>query len=131
MECPSGQVYHGHSQRCRDKDETNIPKPYDEKALGRAIVLGALWDARKSHIDTNYLWDFDTINNHKMQVDPGTETNVWVQHNGQKVPESVVHATNDQSSFGHKIDNTGTTHVLELVGGSTISLFTDNEDANL
>jgi len=73
MECPSGQVYHGHSQRCRDKDETNIPKPYDEKALGRDIVLGALWDARKSRIDTNYLWDSDTIDNHKISY-PRKET---------------------------------------------------------
>jgi len=67
----------------------------------------------------------------QMQVDPATDTNIWVQHNGQNVPESLVHATNDMSSFGHKIDNTGKTLVLELAEGSTVSLFTDNEDTNL
>ena len=64
-----------------------------------------------------------------MQVDPATETNIWVQHNGQSVPESLVHATNDMSSFGYKIDNTGKTLVLELTEGATVSLFT--EDTNL
>ena len=67
----------------------------------------------------------------QMQVEPATETNIWVQHNGQSVPESLVHATNDMSSFGHKIDNTGKTLVLELAEGATVSLFTDNEDTNL
>merc|ERR1719339_414133 len=67
----------------------------------------------------------------QMQVEPATETNIWVQHNGQNVPESLVHATNDMSSFGHKIDNTGRTVVLELDEGATVSLFTDNEDTNL
>ena len=67
----------------------------------------------------------------QMQVEPATETNIWVQHNGQSVPESLVHATNDMSSFGHKIDNTGKTIVLELAEGATVSLFTDNEDTNL
>ena len=67
----------------------------------------------------------------QMQVEPATEINLWVQHNGQSVPESLVHATNDMSSFGHKIDNTGKTLVLELAEGATVSLFTDNEDTNL
>ena len=67
----------------------------------------------------------------QMQVDPATETNIWVQLDGQNVPESLVHATNDMSSFGHKIDNTGRTVVLELDEGATVSLFTDNEDTNL
>jgi len=67
----------------------------------------------------------------QMQVEPATETNIWVQHNGQNVPESLIHATNDMSSFGHKIDNTGRTVVLELDEGATVSLFTDNEDTNL
>ena len=67
----------------------------------------------------------------QMQVEPATDTTIWVQHNGQNVPESLVHATNDMSSFGHKIDNTGKTIVLELAEGATVSLFTDNEDTNL
>ena len=67
----------------------------------------------------------------QMQVDPATETNIWVQLDGQNVPESLVHATNDMSSFGHKIDNTGRSVVLELAEGSTVSIFTDNEDTNL
>jgi len=67
----------------------------------------------------------------QMQVEPATETNIWIQHNGQSVPESLVHATNDMSSFGHKIDNTGKMVVLELAEGATVSLFTDNEDTNL
>ena len=67
----------------------------------------------------------------QMQVEPAIETNIWVEHNGQSVPESIVHATNDMSSFGHKIDNTGKSVVLELAEGDTLSLFTDNEDTNL
>ena len=67
----------------------------------------------------------------QIQVDPATETNIWVQLDGQNVPESLVHATNDMSSFGFKIDNTGRSVVLELSEGSTVSIFTDNEDTNL
>merc|ERR1712130_1018576 len=67
----------------------------------------------------------------QIQVDPATETNIWFQLDGQNVPESLVHATNDMSSFGFKIDNTGRSVVLELSEGSTVSIFIDNEDTNL
>ena len=67
----------------------------------------------------------------QIQVEPATETNIWIQHNSQNVQESLVHASNDMSSFGHKIDNTGRNVVLELAEGETVSLFTDDEGTNL
>ena len=60
--CPAALFYHSKTQRCVSRQETEKLQPIDEKALGRNIALGAMYDARTSmFIPDASIWTHDRI----------------------------------------------------------------------
>ena len=60
--CPPDLLYHTKTQRCVSRQETGKLQPIDDKALGRNIALGAMYDARTSmFIPDASLWTYERI----------------------------------------------------------------------
>ena len=60
--CPTDLFYHTKTQRCVSRQENEKLQPIDDKALGRNIALGAMYDARRSmFIPDASLWTYERI----------------------------------------------------------------------
>ena len=60
--CPGDLLYHTKSQRCVSRQQAEKLEPFDDKALGRNIALGAMYDARTSmFIPDASLWTHNRI----------------------------------------------------------------------
>jgi len=68
--CPPGHSYRSNHQSCRKAGDSDPPKPFDDKTLGRNVVLGALYDGKKNKFDiSRSLWSRATIDANKFQYD--------------------------------------------------------------